>query len=124
MKKYAVFYHAHSGLYQLIEYSDISMSSLFTFLRDGLPLDSYVNFLKDAERNTFYANVCELEKNDELITVSVDQYIYAGAPSFTMTKDNMLYLLLEWRRLTDLEIDKIEIDIDGNNVSIKGEWIH
>ncbi len=81
--KHFVFYHFHSGFYQLVEYNDSSMESLFIFMGDGLLLESYVNFLNDKNRTFLCGNVCELVKNEDLVTVNVDQNILSGLSSFT-----------------------------------------
>lgn len=110
------------GYYKLMEGGNAQLSTVFAFLRFGPFPDSYIEFLADRSRMEFYGNVANLYKNDEWVTIEIDDYQFPGLPVFTTKTEGLLKILKEWQRLEKLEPDRIELTLDNNELAIAGYW--
>lgn len=104
----------------MVEHSSDRMFTLFTFLRDGLPYETYVNFLL-SNRMQMQGNVSELIKDEEDVILSIDPNSYTDLPQITIKSEALIYLLKEWNRLVDLETDKISLILNEDSISVIGE---
>ena len=117
-KKFIIWQHVQSYIYNEIEYSGEDMMTLSLFLDDGVGIKPYVDFLLDSKRTEIFGNISELEKQGKLVKVSIDDYIYPGMPPFITTIENLIVILEEFKRLRLLETKKIELILDDDILTI------
>lgn len=108
-------------IYKQVECSDKSMDTLCIFLNDGIGFKPYIDFLENAQKIRIGGNLSYLEKQGKMVSIEIDDYVYPDMPSFITTIDNLLTILKEYKRLFYLEVDIIEITIEDDELSIKGE---
>lgn len=108
-------------MYKQDKWSDDSMVTLHMFLNDGVGYKPYINYLNDQQRINISGNISWLQKQGELVTVEIDDYVYPDMPPFTTTIDNLLTILQEYQKLEDLEVDHIEISLDDDVLTIAGK---
>lgn len=120
LKKFITWQHVEKYVYKELEYSDEDMITLSFFLGDGIGIKPFIEFLQNSKETEFFGNISELEKRGKLVKVSIDDYIYPGMPPFTTTIENLIMILEEFKRLRMLEIKKIELILDDENLTITG----
>lgn len=112
----------HRHIYKINTESNESIMGLIYFLNDGVGFDYYVDFLLDEARKECGGNISWLEKNGNIVSIEIDDYVYPDTPIFTTSVSNLLYIIKEFNRLEDLEVDRIQISVDDNdNVNVIGE---
>ncbi len=121
MQRKAIFIN-EGQVYRVKERSDPSMFTLFMFLGDGLGYDSYIKFLEDNKRNEFLGNISVIEKKRTQAVITIDDNIIPNADPFITTINNLIAILKEYKRLELLGVNKIEISLDNDQLSIKGTW--
>lgn len=121
MQRKAIFMN-EGQVYRLKERSDPSMFTLFMYLGDGLGYDSYIKFLEDNKRNEFLGNISVIEKKGSEAIITIDDNIISNAVPFITTINNLIVILKEYKRLELLGVDKIEIALDDDQVTVNGSW--
>lgn len=120
VKKYAVFIKQNRSNYKMVKYSDESMVTLFMLLGDGLGLEHYIAFLQDENQLDFFGNVTSIKKQGNMVIVTLDENMFPDSIPFITTIDNLVNILNENRRFQRLEVDRIEIVLDNNKLSVTG----
>ncbi len=120
MKRNIIWHKVKNETYQP-ECNDELMATLCLFFEDGLPFQSYIDFLENKYKNNFIGNISEMEKKEEKVTISINEHIFPNKPIFVTTIENMVDILQEYQRLYYLGAEKIEIYLDDDKLMIKGE---
>ena len=107
-----------NGYYKLSDNSDKSLYTLYLFLCYGPYPDSYIAFLEDKNRTTFYGNVANLQNNSDLVTIEIDEFLVPDVPSYTITQKNLLEALIGYEKYKILGVDSIEIILDDDVLTI------
>ncbi len=121
IKKFIVWHKLNNGLYQIKEYSNRTMLTLAFFLNDGLPFELYINFLKNENQQEFQGNISLIEKKENIVIISMDDYVYPNMPSFKISIDNLIKIIEEYSRLYFLGVNRIEISLNNGIVTIEGK---
>ncbi len=109
------------GYYALVKCADAQLATLFTFLRFGPYKDEYVEFLIDKTRKEFYGNLVNLAKTDAKVVIQIDEYQFPGLPICTISIDNLLTILQEWKLLEKVEPETIILTRENDIMVLKIE---
>lgn len=121
IKKYIVWKKIEKYMYKQVEYNDKSMNTLAIFLNDGIGFKPYVNFLENQKHDEFSGNISWLQKHGKFITIEIDDYVYPNMPPFITTINNLLTMLKKYKRLFYLEVNRIEITLEDDLLTISGD---
>ena len=122
MKKMAVIKKLMQDIIKITEDSNKELNTVFTLLILGSGSDVYITFLKDKNKAEFQDEESILSKKNDLVTIEINDYLFPGHPSFTTTQVNLLNILKEWRRLKELQPDRIELVLEDDVLTMKGDW--
>lgn len=107
--------------YRVFKCNDKLFESIYLFLCDGLGSESYINFLKDKERNSFGGNVSYLEKKNGNVIISLDESVFDDIDPISVNAEDLLSVLQDWRKYTLEGMDTIVFTFDmQNRLSIQG----
>lgn len=120
MKQYIYLIKTKPFLYKLEKDSGDTMFVLYLFITDGLRSDSFVEFLEEKEKIRICGNMVNLRKSGNMVTITIDEYVFPDMPTLTVTIDNLITISKEFRRLEEQEVNRIKITFDNNVLSISG----
>jgi uncharacterized protein (DUF736 family) len=123
MKKNIIWHKVKNEIYHP-ECHDKLMATLSLFFEDGLPFQSYINFLQDNQEEKFYGNISTMRKQRHIVIIRMNEAIFPNMPPFTATIENMIEILQEYEKLYFLGVDIIEITLEDDTLTIKGDWLH
>lgn len=109
-----------SGEYHRKEYNDESMATLSLFFEDGLPFNTYLDFLKNDSRLSMSSNLIRFQKKDSKVTLTIFDYIFQGMVPFETSILNMITIIEEYARLESHEVDTIEIVAENDQIVVSG----
>lgn len=103
---------------------DLTMDTLQWFFGDGLPFDTYIKFLEDAEKKSFGGNICGMDKYRDRVSVYIQEEICPELLPLDLPIETMLMIVKEYKRLYYLEVEKIEVSFDQyDQVTVTGETL-
>ncbi len=120
-KKSLIWKKVKSEIFQVKEYSDDSMFTLAIFLEDGLDVQTYIDFLNNEQKEKLYGNISVLRKKNKIVTASINEDVFSNIIPFTTTIENMIRILQEYEKLYFLRVDRIEIILEDDILTIKGD---
>lgn len=59
-----------------------------------------------------------------MVIIRMHDAIFPNMPPFTTTIENMIEILQEYEKLYFMEIDRIEITLEDDILTIRGDWNH